>query len=85
MSKAETVNDALHLDTTEKLSTKNDERPLMRCGSCGTKVALEPGDVIFGGQWYHVNCWQNERRVSTESGEEIEVLLLEEHKDYLKL
>ena len=85
MSKSETATAELPLDGPIVREETSNGLLLTRCGSCGTKVSREPGDVIFGGQWYHLNCWQNERRVSTESGEQIETLLLEEHKDYLRL
>jgi hypothetical protein len=28
------------------------------CESCGNKIILDAGDVIFGGRWYHAACWQ---------------------------
>ena len=28
------------------------------CESCGNKIILDAGDVIFGERWYHAACWQ---------------------------
>ena len=28
-----------------------------RCGFCEAEVALDAGDVTYGGEWYHAACW----------------------------
>lgn len=27
------------------------------CQGCGTRISLDEGDVIFGGEWFHRACW----------------------------
>ena len=29
------------------------------CSSCGTQMQFVEHDVIFGENWYHVQCWEN--------------------------
>lgn len=35
-----------------------DDFLVQRCGFCGMKMALDAGDVTFGGEWYHPACWR---------------------------
>ena len=30
---------------------------VQKCGLCERELALEAGDVTFGGEWYHAACW----------------------------
>jgi hypothetical protein len=47
---------------TESLRTK-DGRTAMRCGFCDKAMSPQPGDLIYGGQWYHFTCWKTEERL----------------------
>jgi hypothetical protein len=56
---------------------------LKLCGSCKKAISLEPGDLIYGGQWYHLACWNfnypdHSAEMSTQDR------LLEEHRAQLK-
>lgn len=30
---------------------------VQKCGLCERELALDTGDVTFGGEWYHAACW----------------------------
>ena len=58
---------------------------VISCSLCGKNVTLEPGDVIYGANWFHLSCWQSQQREGVGSDPAIEALLLEEHKAQLRL
>lgn len=31
---------------------------LQLCGACKKTISLAPGDLIYGGQWYHLACYR---------------------------
>jgi hypothetical protein len=58
---------------------------LMLCGSCRKPISLEPGDLIYGGQWYHLACSERVKEPDHDEGLTIQDRLLEEHRALLKL
>ncbi len=45
---------------------------VQKCGLCERELALDTGDVTFGGEWYHAACWllaEDELRESNGSEE----------------
>jgi hypothetical protein len=58
---------------------------LMMCGSCRKPISPEPGDLIYGGQWYHLGCSDHVKESDRDGGLTIQERLLEEHRALLKL
>lgn len=45
--------------TRLKVTARQSEEECMSlaCSLCKGEIGLEAGDVIYGDQWYHSNCW----------------------------
>jgi hypothetical protein len=69
----------MEVETRKVKRLDEEEGLLLTCGSCKKAIALQPGDLIYGGEWYHPACWVSER-----DAKEIQDRLLEEHRAQLK-
>jgi hypothetical protein len=47
----------METETVELLESRDFNFLLQKCQGCGMRILLDPGDVIFGGKWYHRACW----------------------------
>jgi hypothetical protein len=75
----------VHRESDGQREGTADGLTMISCSLCGKNVALEPGDVIYGTSWFHLNCWQSQQHDGEGSDPAIETLLLEEHKAQLRL
>ena len=47
---------------TTTLTVDQRNRLVEKCESCGGVIAVDDGDVLYDGKWYHGRCWEQVKR-----------------------
>lgn len=47
----------METETMEPVGSGEPSFLVQMCQGCGTRISLDEGDVIFGGEWFHRACW----------------------------
>jgi hypothetical protein len=80
-----TLLDLRQVETPTINQSREDRGTFMICGSCKKQISLEPGDLIYGGQWYHLACSGVVKEPEHDEEMSIQDRLLQEHRAQLKL
>ena len=58
MQEIQSITERGRIKSNEHVESISIGNYVIQCSVCKGKVSLEAGDVIFGNEWYHSDCWE---------------------------